>query len=83
MNAQIPENWGPFIRSQIESGRYASEAEVLEEALGLLKQREDSERPRAMEGIRLGLEDLRGGRTQPLAEAFADIRRELNLPLSS
>jgi hypothetical protein len=27
-----------------------------------------------------GLEDAAAGRTQPIAEAFADIRRDLNLP---
>jgi len=36
-----------------------------------------------LEGIRQGLDDMRAGRTQPLAEAFADIRRDLNLPQGS
>ena len=31
-------------------------------------------------GIQRGLEDIRAERTQPLAEAFADIRRDLDLP---
>ena len=33
--------------------------------------------------IQQGLDDMRAGRTQPLAEAFADIRRDLNLPSGS
>lgn len=36
-----------------------------------------------LEGIRQGLEDVKAGRTQPLAEAFADIRRDLDLPQGS
>jgi hypothetical protein len=38
------------------------------------------EQVRVLEGIRQGLEDMYAGRTQPLAEAFADIRRDQNLP---
>jgi hypothetical protein len=34
----------------------------------------------ALEGIRRGLEDVKARRTQTLAEAFADIRRDLNVP---
>jgi hypothetical protein len=38
------------------------------------------EEARVLEGIRRGLEDVKAGRSQPVAEAFADIRRELDLP---
>jgi predicted transcriptional regulator len=38
-----------------------------------------SEREETLEGIREGLADAAAGRTQPLAEAFADLRREFNL----
>jgi len=37
-------------------------------------------RGQVLEGIGQCLEDMRAGRTQPLAEAFADIRRDLELP---
>ena len=80
MNAQISERWGPFIRAQLQSGRYASEDEVLDEALELLRRREDAEMAHDLEGIRRGLEDMRAGRTQPLEDAVDDIRRELDLP---
>ena len=80
MNAQIAERWQLFIRSRIETGRYASEDDVLDHALALLKEREDAEEARVVEGIRRGLDDMRAGRTQPLDAAFADIRRELSLP---
>ncbi len=80
MNAHISERWEPFIRAQVQSGRFASENEVLDEALNLLKRQDELEKAHDLEGIRKGLEDMRAGRTQPLAEAFADIRRELDLP---
>jgi PHD/YefM family antitoxin component YafN of YafNO toxin-antitoxin module len=41
---------------------------------------DELEQARDLEGIRQGLEDMRAGRTIPLDEAFADIRRELGLP---
>lgn len=50
------------------------------EALRLLEARCHDE-AEALEGIRQGLADVDAGRTQPLAEAFAEIRRELGLPL--
>ena len=83
MNARIQERWGSFIRSQLESGRYASEDEVIEDALSLLKSRAEVEDFQMMEGIERGLADMRAGRTQPLDEAIADIRRELDLPSNS
>lgn len=39
-----------------------------------------AEEAKVLEGIRLGLEDVAAGRTQPIAEAFADIHRDLNFP---
>lgn len=64
-----------LINESVQSGRYESASEVLEEALLALKEREDSDYREAVEGIRRGLEDIEAGRIQPLAEAFADIRR--------
>lgn len=77
MNAHIAERWEPFIRAQIDSGRFSTEEEVVEVALSLLKHRAESEKARELEGIRQGVEDMRAGRTHPLDEAFAEIRREL------
>lgn len=33
-----------------------------------------------LEGVHQALDDVRAGRTQPIAEAFDDLRRELNQP---
>ena len=40
VNVPLPEHWQHFVREEVRSGRFPSEAAVLEEALGLLKQRE-------------------------------------------
>jgi prevent-host-death family protein len=56
---------------------------VVQDAAAYQKLRQVAEEARVLEGIRQGLEDMRAGRTQPLAEAFADIRRDLNLPHGS
>jgi putative addiction module CopG family antidote len=40
MDVHISENCDPFIRSQVQNGRYASEGAVLDEALRLLMQRD-------------------------------------------
>ena len=41
MNATISERWEPFVRSQVQSGRYASEQAVIDEVLRLLEQRDE------------------------------------------
>ena len=56
---------------------------VVQDAVSYQKLLDLAEEARVLEGIRLGLEDVRAGRTQPLDEAFADIRRELELPRRS
>jgi PHD/YefM family antitoxin component YafN of YafNO toxin-antitoxin module len=53
---------------------------IVQDADSYQKLLDEVEQARALEGIRQGLEDMRAGRTIPLDEAFADIRRELGLP---
>ncbi len=69
-----------IVRSIMEGGRYASEDEVIDEALRLLHEREQAEQDRVLEGIRLGLEDMKAGRCRPADEVFAEIRREFKIP---
>jgi Arc/MetJ-type ribon-helix-helix transcriptional regulator len=78
MSIDIPADFEPFVREQLQSGVFHSEQQVVAEALGLLK----AEREATLEGIRLGLADAAAGRVQPVAEAFADLRREFNLGAS-
>ena len=68
-----------IVRSLMEGGRFASEDEVIDQALRLLRQRQEAEQARVVEGIRQGVEDMNAGRDRPADEVFADIRREFNL----
>ena len=79
MNLRLPERWESFVNSQVQSGHFVSSEELMGEALKLLESqiRDEAE---TLEGIRRGLEDVDAGRTQPLAEAFVEIRRDLDLP---
>jgi putative addiction module CopG family antidote len=83
MNAHLPADLEQFVQNKVRSGRFTSSDEAITAAVRLLRQQEEAEEARVLEGIRRGLEDLRAGRTQPLAEAFADIRRDLNRPRGS
>ncbi len=56
---------------------------VVQDAASYQRLLDLAEEARVLDGIRRGLEDVRAGRSQPAAEAFADIRRELNLPQGS
>jgi prevent-host-death family protein len=53
---------------------------VVQDAASYQKLLKLADEARVLEGIRRGLEDMHAGRTQPLADAFADIRSELELP---
>ncbi len=83
MNTHLPEDLERFVQAKVKSGRFTSPDQVITEAVRLLQQQEEAEEVRALKGIQQGLEDVRAGRTQPLAEAFADIRRDLELPQGS
>lgn len=52
---------------------------VVQDAAAYQKLLDIAEEARVMDGIRQGLEDMKAGRTQPIAEAFDDIRRDLGL----
>ena len=52
---------------------------MIDEALRLVRQRQDAEQARVLEGIRQGIDDMNAGRGRPADEVFADIRREFNL----
>jgi putative addiction module CopG family antidote len=80
MNTHLPDELERFVQAKVESGRFTSSDEAITEAVLLLRQQEEAEEARTLEGIRQGLEDMRAGRSQPLDEAFADIRRDLKLP---
>jgi putative addiction module CopG family antidote len=80
MNARLPADLEQFVQAKVRSGRFSSSDDALTAPVRLLRQQEEAEEARDLEGIRQGLEDMRAGRTQPLSEAFAELRRDLNLP---
>jgi antitoxin ParD1/3/4 len=83
MNTHLPKDLERFVQAKVRSGRFTSSDEAITEAVKLLRQREDAEEARVLEGIRQGLEDMRAGRGRPAEEVFADIRRDFNLPSDS
>jgi Arc/MetJ-type ribon-helix-helix transcriptional regulator len=76
MSIEIPADLQPFVQQQLQLGCFPNEQQLVTEALQLLK----ADREESVESIKRGLEDVAAGRVQPLAEAFADIRREFSLP---
>ena len=83
MNTHLPADLEQFVQAKVRSGRFTSPDEAIAAGVRLLREQEDAEDARALEGIRQGLEDVRAGRTQPLSEVFAEIRRDLKLPQGS
>ena len=83
MNTNLPKDLERFVQAKVRSGRFTSSDEAITEAVCLLRQREEAEETRVLEGIRQGLEDMRAGRGRPAEEVFEDIRREFNLPPDS
>ena len=75
MNVTLSPEATELVNDRLRSGEYNNPSEVLEEALMVLRERDDKDYREAVEGIRRGIEDAEAGRTQPLAEAFQDIRR--------
>ena len=83
MNTNLPKDLERFVQAKVQSGRFTSSDEAITEVVRLLRQREEAEETRVLEGIRQGLEDMRAGRGRPAEEVFEDIRREFNLPPDS
>ncbi len=83
MNTNLPKDLERFVQAKVRSGRFTSSDEAITAAVRLLRQREEAEETRVLEGIRQGLEDMRAGRGRPAEEVFEDIRREFNLPPDS
>jgi len=82
MELQLPSDLESFFQQELDSGHYGAKPtakDVFAEALRALRR----EREETLAGIRAGLEDVEAGREQPIAEAFADLRKEFNLPARS
>ncbi len=79
MNAHLPADLEQFVQDQVQRGRFSSHDEAITAAVRLLRQQEEAEEARTLEGIRQGLEDMKAGRGRPAEEVFGDIRREFKL----
>jgi antitoxin ParD1/3/4 len=77
MTLNLPEKWKPFIRSKMQSGRYRSESEVLDEALRLLKQRDSEHTQEKMRIEAILIEGLDSGPSTPMtSQDWDEIERE-------
>lgn len=76
MHFDLPPELEPFVEQEFATGRYANREEVVLQAVRWLRE----EREAAVAGIKRGLEDAAAGRAQPVADAFADIRKEFGIP---
>jgi putative addiction module CopG family antidote len=83
MNPHLPADLEQFVQAKVLGGRFTSPDEAIAAGVRLLRQQEEAEDARTQEGIRQSLEDVRAGRTRPVAEAFAKIGLDLNLPQGS
>jgi antitoxin ParD1/3/4 len=77
MTLNLPEKWKPFIRSKMQSGRYRSEVEVLDEALCLLKQRDSEDTQEKLRIEAILIEGLDSGPSTPMtSHDWDEIERE-------
>ena len=75
MQIELPPELEPFVEQEFATGRYGTREEVVVQALRWFR----DERQEAVAGVKQGLDDAAAGRTQPLADAFADIRKEFGV----
>ena len=80
MNIHLPAELEQFVQAKVRSGRFTSSDEAITVAVRLLREHEEAEEARVLEGIRQGLEDMRAGRGRPAEDVFAEIRGEFKLP---
>lgn len=80
----IPAEYVQFVAELVEDGRFANPGEAVAAALDLLRDGEMARRrdlALIRQELRIGLEDLRAGRTVDGRHAIADLRRKLREPL--
>lgn len=78
MNISLPEMLAAFVEQEVASGGYASQSEVVREALRLLhreKATEHEKREMLRRAVMVGIEDWKAGRLddRPIGEILDDI----------
>lgn len=81
MNISLPDNLATFIEHEVATGGYASQSEVVRDALRLLHREKASEQEKLemlRRAVTIGIEDWRHGRVdeRPIGEILDDIDRE-------
>ena len=76
MNLQVPADIEASVRAFVTSGQFASEEEVLRNALAALKHQ------RNVAMIKQGVADLEAGRYRPFDEIDAEIRQRFGFKAS-
>ncbi|MGE3304823.1 MAG: type II toxin-antitoxin system ParD family antitoxin [Rhizobiaceae bacterium] len=78
ISADLGDTLENYVASLVNTGRYNSKSEVLREGVRLVQERE--KRLEALEAaVARGIADADAGRTMPLDEGFARLRKELDL----
>lgn len=75
MSEAIPADVAAAIQLMLASGEYASEADVLRDALAALLQRRDD-----VAAIAAGLADMEAGRIRPFSDFDAAFRKKHDIP---
>jgi len=75
MSYVFPPDLERLVREELATGVYASEDEVLMEAMQALHERDE-----AIAGIQEGLADLESGRVRPLNAVDAELRTKHAIP---
>lgn len=76
MQIELPPELLPFVEEEYATGRYSTREAVVVQAIRWFRE----QRQEAVAAIKQGLDDVATGRTQPLTEAFAEIRKEFGVP---
>jgi putative addiction module CopG family antidote len=69
MKYELPPDVEQQLKERVASGRYASEADVLRDALAALESRDQE-----LAAIQAGIDDMEAGRVRPFNEVDAEIR---------
>ena len=75
MSYQFPPDIEAFVKDQLASGCYASEDDLLRDAVRALKHQQED-----IASIQAGIEDERAGRVKSLAEVDAAMRERYKIP---
>lgn len=81
MNIPLKKHQADWIAEQVNSGRYATELEAIEDAIAAMMREDDADwkatRENLRERIRTAQEDIRNGRTILADDAFFESKRQM------